>query len=113
MVAATYFITVPFIVTAAVALLSFREPRLHRDEAAERLRQQVAATYRAVLDRGAVRPIVALLVLSASRPAVIRGVLDVDAGRPPSRRWSDQGRLPYPSASMIFPSRTRMRFTPR
>ena len=62
---ATYFITVPFIVAAAAALLGFREPRLHRDEDAEPLRQQVAATYRALLDRGAVRPIVALLVLTA------------------------------------------------
>ena len=62
---ATYFITVPFIVVAGVALLGFREPRLHRDEDAEPLRQQVAATYRALLDRGAVRPIVALLVLTA------------------------------------------------
>ena len=62
---ATYFITAPFIVVAGVALLGFREPRLHRDEDAEPLRQQVAATYRALLDRGAVRPIVALLVLTA------------------------------------------------
>jgi MFS family permease len=62
---ATYFITVPFIVASGVALLGFREPRLHRNEDAEPLRQQVAATYRALLDRGAVRPIVALLVLTA------------------------------------------------
>jgi MFS family permease len=62
---ATYFITVPFIVAAGVALLRFREPRLHRAEEAEPLRQQIAATYRALLERGAVRPIVALLVLTA------------------------------------------------
>jgi hypothetical protein len=62
---ATYFITVPFIGAAGVALLGFREPRLHQNEEAEPLRQQVAATYRALLDRGAVRPIVALLVLTA------------------------------------------------
>jgi MFS family permease len=62
---ATYFITAPFIVAAGVALLRFREPRLHRPEEAEPLRQQVAATYRALLERGGVRPIVALLVLTA------------------------------------------------
>jgi MFS family permease len=62
---ATYFMTAPFIGVAAVALLRFREPRLHRAEEAEPLRQQVAATYRTVLERGAVRPIVALLVLTA------------------------------------------------
>ncbi len=62
---ATYFLTVPFIVAAGVALLRFREPQLHRAEEAEPLRQQIAATYRALLERGAVRPIVALLVLTA------------------------------------------------
>jgi MFS family permease len=62
---ATYLLTVPFIVAAGLALLRFREPRLHRPEDAEPLRQQVAATYRALLERGAVRPIVGLLVLTA------------------------------------------------
>jgi MFS family permease len=61
----TYFVTAPFIVVAGAVLLGFREPRLHRDEEPEPLRQQVVATYRALLDRGAVRPIVALLVLTA------------------------------------------------
>jgi MFS family permease len=62
---ATYFLTVPFVVAAGVALWRFREPRLHRDEDPQPLRQQIAATYRALLERGAVRPIVALLVLTA------------------------------------------------
>jgi predicted MFS family arabinose efflux permease len=62
---ATYFITVPFIVVAGVALMRFREPRLHQQREAEPLRQQISATYRALLQRGAVRPIVALLVLTA------------------------------------------------
>jgi predicted MFS family arabinose efflux permease len=62
---ATYFLTAPFIVAAGLALLRFREPRLHRPEDAEPLRHQVAATYRALLERGGVRPIVALLVLTA------------------------------------------------
>jgi predicted MFS family arabinose efflux permease len=62
---ATYFLTVPFVVVAAVSLLRFREPRLHQAEDGEPLRQQVNATYRALLESGAVRPIVALLVLTA------------------------------------------------
>jgi predicted MFS family arabinose efflux permease len=62
---ATYFMTAPFIVVAAVALLRFREPQLHQAEEAEPLRQQVAATYRTLLKGGALRPIVALLVLTA------------------------------------------------
>ena len=50
---------------AAVALLRFREPQLHQLEEAEPLRHQIAATYRKLLERGALRPIVALLVLTA------------------------------------------------
>lgn len=61
----TYFLTVPFVVMAAVAMLRFREPRLHRPETPESLRHHVGATYRAVLERGAVRLIVGLLALTA------------------------------------------------
>ena len=53
---ATYLLTAPFIVAAGFALLRFREPRLHRPEEADPLGQQIAATYRALLERGAVRP---------------------------------------------------------
>ncbi len=62
---ATYFMTAPAMAAAAVVLLRFREPQLHRAEEGEPLRQQVAATYRTLLERGALRPIVGLLVLSA------------------------------------------------
>lgn len=62
---ATYFMTVPFIVVAGVALLRFREPQLHQVDKAESLRHQVAATYRKLLERVALRPIIALLVLTA------------------------------------------------
>jgi hypothetical protein len=50
---ATYFMTAPVIGLAVVALLRFREPRLHRAEEGEPLRQQVATTYRTLLERGA------------------------------------------------------------
>jgi predicted MFS family arabinose efflux permease len=62
---ATYFMTAPFIAIAAVALWRFREPRLHRDEEAEPLRQQIAVTYRTLVKQAAVRPIVVLMVLTA------------------------------------------------
>jgi len=62
---ATYFMTVPFIVIAAVALLRFREPQLNQAEEARPLRAQIATTYRTLLERGAVRPMIALLVLTA------------------------------------------------
>jgi MFS family permease len=49
---ATYFLTVPFVATAAIALLRFREPRRH-EVAGEALplRRQIAATYHALIDR--------------------------------------------------------------
>jgi predicted MFS family arabinose efflux permease len=62
---ATYFLTAPFIIVGAIALLRFREPRIHRADEGVSVRQQIAATYRTVLGRGALRPIVALLVLTA------------------------------------------------
>lgn len=62
---ATYFMTVPFVVLAAVVLRRFREPRLHQAEEEQPLREHIGATYRMVLERGAVRPIVGLLVLTA------------------------------------------------
>jgi hypothetical protein len=46
-------------------LLLIREPRLHKAEAEESLRHQVASTYRAILARGEIRFIVALTVVGA------------------------------------------------
>jgi MFS family permease len=62
---ATYFLTVPFIGAAIVVMLRFDEPALHRAEDVEPLRRQVATTYRTLLHRDALRPIVGLLVLTA------------------------------------------------
>lgn len=62
---ATYLMTAPLLVLAAAALLGFRKPQLHRAEEAVPLRQQVGCTYRTLLQRGALRPIVALMVLTA------------------------------------------------
>ena len=62
---ATYFMTAPVVCVAAVALVRFREPQLHRAEEGVPLRSQVASTYRTLLERGALRPIVALMVLTA------------------------------------------------
>ncbi len=70
---ATYFVTVPFVVAAIVSLTKFREPRLHRAEEVEPLRSQIRATYRTILERGGLRPIVALMVLTA---LLLQGVLE-------------------------------------
>jgi MFS family permease len=65
---ATYFLTIPFVLASAVALLRFREPRLH--QAAERtsLGAHLRVTYRAVAGRevrGRLLPVVLLAVLGA------------------------------------------------
>ncbi len=62
---ATYFLTAPFVIAGSIAVLRFREPQLHRAEESQPLRGQIAATYRTLLDRGAIRPIMLLLVFGA------------------------------------------------
>ena len=47
------------------ALLAFREPRLHEAEESVTLRSQIALTYRTILGRGRLLPIVATMVLTA------------------------------------------------
>jgi hypothetical protein len=46
-------------------MMKVREPRLHQRDEAEPLRRQVAETYGTLLDRGTLRPIVTLAVLTA------------------------------------------------
>jgi hypothetical protein len=61
----TYFLTIPFAVVAIATLLRFREPKLHRTHQTELLRGQVATTYRTILERGRLRPIIVAGVLCA------------------------------------------------
>jgi hypothetical protein len=61
----TYFLTIPFIVAAGVAVALLREPRLQRSDEPVSLRQQVVTTYRTILDRGRLRPVVVLIVLTS------------------------------------------------
>ncbi|TDD67401.1 MFS transporter [Jiangella aurantiaca] len=61
----TYFLTVPFVLLAIVALLRFREPRLHETGQSESLRTHLGQTYRTLGRRGQVRPIVLAMVLAA------------------------------------------------
>lgn len=62
---ATYFLTVPFAAAAGVALLVFREPRLHEAGDREPIRRQVATTYRTILARGRLRSVATLVVLTS------------------------------------------------
>jgi MFS family permease len=61
----TYFLTIPFTALSIVALLRFREPRLHKTGEATSLRGHVAVTYRTVSCHGQLRSIVVLAVLTA------------------------------------------------
>lgn len=61
----TYFLTIPFVVLSIGALSRFTEPRLHRAGDALPLRSQIATTYRTIVERSRLRPIVITMVLSA------------------------------------------------
>jgi MFS family permease len=61
----TYVVTLPFGVLSIIALSKFREPRLHKSEEPQPLRSQIATTYRTILERGGLRPVIALMVLTA------------------------------------------------
>ncbi|RIQ12061.1 MFS transporter [Jiangella rhizosphaerae] len=68
---ATYFLTVPFMLAAAVALLWFREPRLHETARPASLRGHLAETYRVLGDRGRLLPVVAAIVLAAGTTSLV------------------------------------------
>jgi hypothetical protein len=61
----TYFLTTPFVLLSIGALSRLTEPRLHRAGDALPLRRQIATTYRAIVERGRLRPIITTMVLSA------------------------------------------------
>jgi MFS family permease len=60
----TYFLTLPFMALSMVVLRSFREPRLHRADEPMSLRSQVTTTYRTLLQRGCLLPLVTVMVLT-------------------------------------------------
>jgi MFS family permease len=69
----TYFLTAPLLAGAGAALLRFREPRLHKAEAEESLRRQLASTYRTILAPGRLRAVVALTVTGS---VLMQGMLE-------------------------------------
>lgn len=69
----TYFLTVIPLAGAAVALLRFREPQLHKVSETEPLGRQLRATYRTLLQPGRLRAVVALLVVGA---LLMQGMLE-------------------------------------
>jgi predicted MFS family arabinose efflux permease len=61
----TYFLTVPFALLAICVLSRLREPSLHRVEASPLLRSQIGTTYKTIVQRGQLRPIISSMVLCA------------------------------------------------
>ncbi|WP_328993882.1 MFS transporter [Kribbella sp. NBC_01245] len=55
----TYFLSIPFVIASVLALTRFREPTLHRGSERTDLRRHFALTYRAILHRGRLLPLVA------------------------------------------------------
>jgi predicted MFS family arabinose efflux permease len=62
---ATYLLTVPFIIASIIALLRFQEPRLHKPAESGGMKDHVAMTFRAVLGRKSLLPLVALMAVSS------------------------------------------------
>jgi MFS family permease len=61
----TYFLTIPFTALSVVALLRFREPRLHESDAKTTLRDHLQVTYRTLTRSCQLRPVIVLAVLTA------------------------------------------------
>ncbi|MGH8827700.1 MAG: MFS transporter, partial [Jiangellaceae bacterium] len=61
----TYFLTVPLAALSIVAYLRFREPQLHKTEETTSLRSHLAMTYRTLIQRGRLLPIIALAVMTS------------------------------------------------
>ena len=69
----TYFLTAPLLAASCLVLIRFREPRLHKAEAEESLRRQLASTYRTILAPGRLRAVVALTVAGS---VLMQGMLE-------------------------------------
>jgi MFS family permease len=61
----TYFATLPLLAASVVLIARFREPALHQVGERDPLSKQIATTYRTVLERGRLRPIIGLMVLTS------------------------------------------------
>jgi len=61
----TYFLTLPFLVVSVVALLAFREPRLHKAAEPTSVRSHISTTYRTIVQRDCLLPIITLMVLTS------------------------------------------------
>ncbi|HET8883971.1 MAG TPA: MFS transporter [Candidatus Saccharimonadales bacterium] len=58
-----YFLTIPFTLLSIVALIKFREPRLHKARVAVSFHRQIRATFKTVSQVGSVRWLVLAMIL--------------------------------------------------
>lgn len=61
-----YFATVPIALFSIAALLSFREPTLHKAQVAVSIKQHVIGTFKAVLRKGQLVPVLVVLIAVAT-----------------------------------------------
>ena len=61
----TYLVTVPLVALSVPLLLRLREPMLHRPDDPGSLRSHIVSTFRTILDRGTIRPMIVAMILSA------------------------------------------------
>jgi MFS family permease len=67
----TYFATLPFLVASTIALLAFREPRLHKTAEPRSLRRHVAVTFGTLRRESRLLPIAAALVLTGALTQIV------------------------------------------
>jgi predicted MFS family arabinose efflux permease len=61
----TYFLTIPFTALSVLALLRFKEPRLHESDDKTTLRDHLQVTYQTLTRRGQLRAVIVLAVLTS------------------------------------------------
>ena len=72
----TYFLTAPLLIISAAVLLYFKEPRLHKAEEEQSLREQVRTTYRTILAGGHIRLVVLLTIVGS---LLMQGIFEFGA----------------------------------
>ncbi len=61
-----YFLSVPMGIGSIAALMQFKEPQLHKNHAPVSLREQVSDTFRSVLQKGDLPPVLVVLVATSA-----------------------------------------------
>ncbi|CAN5679020.1 hypothetical protein BH23PAT1_BH23PAT1_2350 [soil metagenome] len=62
---AAYFLAIPVTVLSIIALIKFKEPRLHKAQVASPIKQHIQDTFRAALRKGHLAPVLIVLVAAS------------------------------------------------